>query len=724
VGISAVALLALSLQAASQSPDSTFGNAATERLILRAQARHRAQDTAVTDYTALLRYRVSFSLGRRRWARIPVAAVEEKDARVQWELPNDIRVDILGERSKARKEDWNISSVMDHPWFFPRDVGDSVSFFGNEFPERAALHPLASDGPEWYRYALTDSIRLFLPSGRELRMLKVEVVPKGEGLALIVGNMWLDAETAQVVRLTFRFVGTGLWEIKNEDDDEGWDADKTNKLINRILSVDADIEYSLQDEEYWMPYRQVLSGRVQIPIITDIVVPFEASAVFSDYEINTGKRIAFTVPDVDSATARDERKQRQEDVRTARRDGRKFYDDSTRVTDYTGYWMGGRFQVHRPPTDSLTAYAAWTDSLQLDPDPESDERLLEAEAEVARLAEGLPSNMTGIRQRGLAYERLADIVRFNRVQGFSVGLGYQIKMPGVSFTDLLGTVRYGFADGRVNGRLALIRDAPGGKVTLSGYRDVGEVDRFFRIGTLGNSVNAMFTSHDYADYYLATGGSLQYETSLSRVLQLTVFGRLEDQQSVARSVGSGLNGLWSDAAFQENPPVTGGTFGVLGWRFDGATGLASWRVATDAYVGTAAAVGRVYGSWQQPLPDATRLTFGLAGGVSTAESVAQALFRLGGQQTVRGFPYGFTRGQAFWAVRTDWAPFDGAVRPVVFVDAGQAGPVADFGASTLLVGGGAGLSILNGLVRFEVSGPFSGGAGEGVRFDLVFGALR
>jgi hypothetical protein len=724
MGIPAAALLALSLQVAGQAPDSTFGNAATRSLIHRAQARHRAQDTAVTDYSARLRYRVSFSLGRRRWARIPVAAVEEKDARIRWQLPNDLRVDILGQRAKARKEDWNISSVMDHPWFFPRDVGDSVSFFGNEFPERAALHPLASDGPNWYRYTLTDSVRVFLPSGRELRMLKVEVVPKGDGLALIVGNMWLDAQTAQVVRLTFRFVGTGLWEIADEGDDDDWDADKANKIINRILSVDADIEYSLQDGKYWMPYRQVLSGRVQIPIITDVVVPFEASAEFSEYEINTGERIVFTVPDVDSATARNEREERRNQVRDARRDGRKFYDDSTRATDYTGYWLGGRYQVHRPPTDSLAAYSAWTDSLQLDPDPESDERIREAEAEVARLAEGLPSDMTGIRQRGVAYERFADIVRFNRVQGFSLGVGYEVKVPGMSFTNLMGTVRYGFADARLNGRLAVIRDAPGGRVTLSGYREVAEVDQFFRIGTLGNSVNAMFTSHDYADYYLATGGTVRFETSASRNLQLTVFGRVEDQQSVIRTVGSGLNGIWSDAAFQENPAVTSGTFGVVGWRFDGAVGRASWRAATDAFFGSSVGVGRVYGSWQQPLPDATRLTFGVAAGVATSESVAQALFRVGGQQTVRGFPYGFTRGQAFWAFRTDWAPFDGDVRPVVFIDAGQAGPVDGFGASSLLIGGGAGVSFLNGLVRLELSGPFNGGQGEGVRFDMVFGALR
>ena len=722
MGIAATAILALSLQGATQLPDSSFADAATRELIRRAAERHHAQDSAVTDYRALIRYRISLSLGRRRWARIPIAAVEEQEAEIHWQLPNDIRVDIKGKRSKARKEDWDLNSVMDAPWFFPRGVGDSVAFFGNEFPERAALHPLASDGPDWYHYTLTDSVRLFLPSGKEFRMLKVEVVPQGTGPSLIVGNMWLDAESAEVVRLTFRFVGTGLWEIPESPEDSAG-ARTANKIINRILSVDADIEYSLQDGEFWMPYRQVVSGRIQIPIISDIVIPFEAKTTFQDYEINTGTPVVFTVPDVDSIDARDERQARREEIREARRRRHRYDNDSTNTVDYTGYAGGGRFQVHRPPTDSLASYA-WSDSLTLDPEEGDDERIREAEAEVARLAEGLPSEMTGIKRRGIAYERFADILRFNRVQGLSVGVGYQVKVPGVSFTNVMGTVRYGIADGKLNGRLSLIRDAPGGRLTVHGYYEVAEVDRFFRVKTLGNSVNAITTSHDNADYYQAGGGSIEFETSLRRSLQLTLFGRVENQRSISRQVGSGLNGLWSDNGFQPNPVVTEGTFGVVGWRFDGTAGAASWRGATDLFVGSATMVGRAYASWRQPLPEKTKLTLGFDAGVSTSSDIEQALYRVGGLQTVRGFTYGTQHGQAFWAVRADWAPFGGNIQPVAFVDAGQASPVESLLDQSVLVGAGAGVSFFDGLVRFDLSGPLSGGTGQGLRFDIVFGAVR
>jgi len=121
---------------------------------------------------------------------------------------------------------------------------------------------------------------------------------------------------------------------------------------------------------------------------------------------------------------------------------------------------------------------------------------------------------------------------------------------------------------------------------------------------------------------------------------------------------------------------------------------------------------------------ATRLTLRLHAGAASDPFLRQSLFRLGGLETVRGFPYGFDRGQAFWAAQADWAPLEGSVRPVLFIDSGQAGSLSGFGRQDVLVGGGAGVSFFNGLVRFDLSGPFSGGRGGGVRFDLVFGAVR
>lgn len=69
-------------------------------------------------------------------------------------------------------------------------------------------------------------------------------------------------------------------------------------------------------------------------------------------------------------------------------------------------------------------------------------------------------------------------------------------------------------------------------------------------------------------------------------------------------------------------------------------------------------------------------------------------------------------------------PFGGRVRPVVFVDAGQAASVSDVISSTALVGGGVGLSLFSGLIRFDLSQAISPDSGSKVRFDLVIRGVR
>ncbi len=694
----------------------------------RAIARHHSQDSAVTDYHARLRYRLSFSFGKRRWARIPIASAEEQEALIRWRRPNDIKVDIVGRRAQARSEQWEIQSLFDKPWFVPRGLGDSVSFFANEVPERAALHPFARDGPEWYRYALVDSLVITTPEG-VLRVSKLEVLPQREGLALVAGAIWVDAATAQVVRFTFRFVGTGLWSVPDKlTTRDSAAARRENALINRILRVDADLEYGQQDGRYWMPYRQVVSGTIQVPLITDIVVPFEATTTFDDYAINTGEPIRFTVAMPDSAGGEvpDGWEESRGEWRSGARDrrGRSAERGVRSSRDYAGTWGGGRFQIHYPPSDSLEAYAGWLEPLDLNRSAQDEERILGVRAELERLTEGLSSDMTGRPRAGIAYERFADILRFNRVQGLSAGVGYRWRVPGTTFTSLHGTARFGLSDARALARLVLIRDGPGGRVTLSAYRDLREIDPFFRVKTAGNSLNALFTAHDNADYYLAHGGSVRYETSLPSGWELTLTGRVEDQSSVRGGATSGLNDvLGGPGNFPANPTIRDGLYGILSLGFEGLSGPASWRLQVDGMTGEGEVAGRLVGHWRQPFALAGGLTLQARAGVASRPTLPQHQFRLGGLQSVRGFDYGTARGQAMWATQVDWALNRNWVRPVLFIDAGQVGELDGLFGQRVLVGGGIGVSALRGLARLDLSVPLSPG-GSGLRIDLVFGAPR
>lgn len=728
-------MLLLALLLAAQAPDTVpFASPATRALIERAIERHRAGDAEVRDYAARFRYRLSFGLGRRRWSRVPNAAVEEQEGTVQWVAPNDVRVEILGRRQQARSKEMTLASNLDRPWFIPRSLGDSIRVVGNEIPRQAALHPLAVEGPAWYRYRLTDSLQISTREGKRIKLLGVDVLPTRIGTSLVAGRLWLDAASAELVRFSFRFVGTALW-ISPEEDTEGDSAKarRLNRIANRILTLDADLEYALQEERYWMPYRQVVAGRVELPWFGEVVIPFEARTTFEEYSVNTGRSIPFAIelpdsvmdPDSVQALLWARRDSLREERRRRRREGGEPPEDAS-ARDHAGRWAGGRYEIHRAPADSLKAYSAWTDSLVLSDDPIADRQVLEVQSDLERMTVALPAELTGRRTHGFTWERLVEAIRFNRVQGAVPGLGYEVRLPGDGFTTLRGEARFGLSDERLVGTLTLRREAPGARWTLAGYREVRSNDPLARANRLGNSLNALFVGHDDADYHLSHGARLTRESSLGTGLELTTSLLVEREASVRREAESWLNdALGGTGRFPLNPPVTEGTYGGALAKLDGLTGRIRWSIAADLLANDEQATGRGYGSITVPFARSVRSpTVTLRAGVTTARPLLQQAFRLGGSGSVRGFDYATRGGRGFWAAQLDWPLTRGLIQPVLFADAGQAGNLGDgrIGDTSVIAGGGAGISFLGGLIRFDLSHPFTDG-GSGLRFDLVMRAL-
>ncbi|MDP9144629.1 MAG: hypothetical protein M3N43_08010, partial [Actinomycetota bacterium] len=535
-----------------------------------------------------------------------------------------------------------------------------------------------------------------------------------------------------VVRFSFRFVGTELWIApEGETADDSADAREANKWISRLVTLNADLEYALQDRTHWMPYRQVITGSIEIPLVSDVVIPFAFTTTFDDYEIDAGRPIVFRLPAVRSKEEADSLQGAAWDsLRTARLERRKRGDtlgaDSLtwrqRGRDVPGVWgNGGRFEVHVPPLDSLDKFAGWTDSLEIDATADDDAALRDLQGELATLAERLPNELTGRRPAMFAIEQIADVFRYNRIQGTSLGFGYRTPFMGLPFTTLFGSARIGLSDERVYGRLALIRDAPRGRWTLAGYRDLGVVDPYFRVGALGNAVNALFTTHDEADYLLTHGASLGYETSLGVGVDAAFSARVEDHASVTTEARSSLNDLFDDGEFAENPPVATGVFVGGGVRLDGRPGWGRWLLGADLLSGDAGSTGRVVGEVRRRVVG-RKAAFAVAAraGVTTPDPLPQSTLRLGGMTTVRGFPYGFRGGEAFWAAQMDLVLRRRGLDPVLFVDAGQAGPHEGVFDQEVAVGAGAGLSMLGGLARITLAFPISHGGGD-PRLDLGFG---
>ena len=713
--------LALTLAASRALTDTlpTFADRRTEALILEAIQRHEAQDGRVTDYAARFRYRLSFGLGRRRWSRIPNAAVEELEGQVQWATPNDLRVDILGRRAAARDSELSLTSGLERPWFVPRALPDSIRVFGNDLPPRPALHPLSRDGPLWYSYRLTDSVQFVTSDGHRVRLLAIEVLPRRTGGSLVAGRLWLDQESLDVVRITFRFVGEKLWLDSSDEASDDKGARWVNRVANRILTLNADLEYALQDQRYWMPYRQVVSGRVELPWFGELVIPFEATTTFEDYQVNTGRAVVFQLASPDSVeadTGSSADSARSIERRRRRRDPDSGEHGSER--DVAGRWNHGRYEIHQAPGDSLAAYRDWGDSLVLADDPieAGETRLVEADLE--RLSYDLPAELTGRQTHGLTWDRLTDIFRYNRVQGLAPGLGYRVVLPGDGFTTLQADLRFGLSDHRLVGGLTAVREAPGARWTFAAYRELRSSDPFNR-SSFGRSLDAIFAAHDDADYFLATGGRVTREGSAGMGLELVTTLSIDEERSVRRQAHSAVNdALGGSGVFPDNPPVAEGTF--LGGSVELQHRLfrSRWTLGAELLANTNHATLRGFASWSSALwrgRVSPRLS--VRTGLTSRDPLPQQAFQIGGLESVRGFDYGTRRGAAFWTAQLDWPLTSGLVQPMFFADVGQAAPASQLFSSPTIAGGGAGLSLLGGLLQFDLSHPITSN-GAGFRFDI------
>lgn len=324
---------------------------------------------------------------------------------------------------------------------------------------------------------------------------------------------------------------------------------------------------------------------------------------------------------------------------------------------------------------------------------------------------------------GIAFERLTDLLQYNRVQGLSFGLGYQVRVPVARGARLYGTVRYGLSDERVTGRLTVIGSAAGGEIALSGYHDLADLDPFSPGRSFANTVNGLFAGHDNGDYALARGASARLETPVRVGVELILAARVERLSSVSRVARSAVNDLLGGSGrFPPNPPVDEGTLGGASAQLRGH-GSTAWSITADLLGGGGRSTGRLFGDVRQAFGSGPGITVRLKAGAASEPAMPQALFRLGGLQTVRGFEYGTLRAPAFWAGQVDITPFEGRVHPVIFLDAGQASDVSGPFSSSGLVGAGAGLSLFSGLIRFDFSRPISPDRNK-VRFDLVIRGNR
>lgn len=303
-------------------------------------------------------------------------------------------------------------------------------------------------------------------------------------------------------------------------------------------------------------------------------------------------------------------------------------------------------------------------------------------------------------------------VRFNQVQGVNFRATYPIPVGARTVLEPrleIPTSSFGWT-----GSLELRRIHHPVSYGVEGYSTLRDVDPQEIVNGALASVGAILTGYDDGNYYLARGARvwLRYgELPASGGLGLFVERHEEAQRRVSYSLFEPDTSL-----VPLDIPVEVGTYfgirgqGQLQYGEDPHEGLVVLRLFGQAAAGergfvTIATTSDLVGPLPGPFTGALRLQAGISGG----SVPGQALFYLGGNRTIRGYPAGIASGPSTVIATGEIGTEIPLVRLLAFGEVGWANSASRLFDDDALVTVGGGLSFGDGILRIDVGRGLSAG---------------
>ena len=515
---------------------------------------------------------------------------DELDVEVYWKAPNRSKQVILG---------WRDGSFLPNETHYHRDhLGIVTNNFGNvirigEGDEvRDAVHPLSPAGLTLYDYAIQDSLSIRNGS-RQVTVRAVAVRPKSFSRPLVVGTLYLDATTAELVRFRFSFTPAAYIDRDLED-------------------ISITLENGLYEQRYWLPYRQEVEIRrrvswLDLPARGIIRGRWE----IGDYDLNAD------LPDATFAGP--------------------AIDGLRRAVNGDSAWKGSLLAA----IDSIAQPVERQDMAAL--------RLEVERIAGAHVLSGLPS-------RRLAANSVSDLVHVNRVQGLAFGGGatFGVSRRRLELRPSLGI---GTSDWRVTGGLVVRMASGPMQLSVDAARSIEDFSDIAVVSPVINSLGAQEFGDDYGDYVLVDRVRAESRARLDSRTTLALEAATERSRSVDIAatpatgsyrpnppLGAGTYRIGrirlerSGAGFAARSSL-GGALSLEGGDRTGAGGHYA-RAVLQGELGVA--IG------------ATTLRAQLYAGAGTDSLPAYRSFVLGGRGTLPGEPYRAYGGTRMALGRLEW----------------------------------------------------------------------
>ncbi len=360
---------------------------------------------------------------------------DELQVEVYWRAPNISKQVIRGWRD-GRFLPTDIDYHRDHLGIVTNNFGDRIRV-GEGDEVRDVPHPLSAAGLAMYDFALTDSVTV-QGAGGSIRLLALAVRPRDFSQPRVVGTLFLDAATAQLVRFRFSFTPAAYLDSQLED-------------------ISITLEGALWEGRYWLPHRQEIEIRRRFSWLE-----FPARGIIrgrweiENYDLNA-----------------------------------PFPADLLNRVAISG--------LRRPDNSDSTL---WTtpllDAIHQLEQPFSQEEMAAIRADVERVAGN--HLLSGLPAARIGGQSVSDLVRVNRVQGLALA-GAAVLGLGRNRIQLRPELGIGTSDGRATGGLSALIGQGATRLSLGARRSVEDVADGAVIAPLLNSVVAQEFGKDYGDYY-------------------------------------------------------------------------------------------------------------------------------------------------------------------------------------------------------------------------------
>ncbi len=703
-----------------------YKDAAAKSLLLLARDARTRQDSALLSYDATTYQRASAGIAFTKFGRDRLAFRSEQSTRVRWRRGTGAYVDVTGSRTVIPiagktgnvRFEGSISPVPYYP-------GSETLWIGSNAANQAVdenegiIHPLAEGSEAYYTYASGDSATFRLPDGKAIRLRELVVRPRTPKWNLAVGSLWFDLSSGQLVRAAYRMsVPMDIRAVAEEDDPKSFEdvpAMVKPLIFPMTASVSAiGVEFGLYQGRFWLPRVQVLEGGANVSFVH---TPFKLEQKFEYSNVNSGEPL----PPINRDSIRN--RGSGSGVRVDVSVGGTSSRDSTRAAR--------RAARRRAPCDSA-GNRTYVRSSEGNPDPV----FTSIPCDSAKLASSpdLPGSiydkgeevfsspeMDDLVQQALSMGAQADFApqpivaqwmnpRYNRIEGLSFG-GQADQVLGAGYS-LHANARFGVADREPNAELTASRGDLRRTLSVTAYNRLVSAGDWGNPLTLGSSISAFLFGRDEGFYYRASGLELTSvpEVAAGGAFIWSLFA--EQQRTATQRTTFSLAKVVHNSEFEPNFVAERGVYLGARTRYTGTLGLdpQGFRLFTDFRMegarGDSSSFGRfaVDFTGSHGIGEAGAMALTVGAGTSVGHLTPQRMWYLGGSQSVRGQRPGRAVGDAFWLARAEIARGMGTVRPVIFSDFGWAGDRTNWSKIGLpLSGAGAGLSIMDGLIRFDVA---------------------